>query len=144
MPDISSDEVTRTELGAGYVFRFALTPDSVLFSRIGGEGDAALVVDLAADSPTFGTVKAEIAIPPMTTGPKAGEDIYAANQYRAVAATPDGALGFVTQGGDGQVVVVDLERGALGETITVPSPLDGGGYLAVFGTAASFTDRIGR
>ena len=141
---IATDEVTRTELGTGYVFRFALTPGAALFARIGGDGDAALIVDLAPGSPTFGTVKTDLAIPAMTTGPKAGEDIYATNQYRSVAATPDGALGFVTQGGDGQIVVIDLERGELSATITVPSPLDGGGYLAVFGTADAFTDSIGR
>ncbi len=136
----AADGVTeRIELGAGYVFRFGLSQESALFYRISGDGDEAIVLDLAS-----GDVSQRIPLEPMTTGPAAGDAIYEINQYRAVAASTDGAWGFVTRGGDGVVEVLDLERGEVATTIEVGSPLNGGGYLAVFGADISFSDSIGR
>lgn len=80
----------------------------------------------------------------MSAGPKPGEPIYEINQYRAVTVTPDGSLGFVTQGGDGIVTVLEPRSGELTGSIETPSDLDSGGYLAVFGNPESFTDTIAR
>ena len=129
----------RIELGDGYVFRFGLSHDAALFYRMGGDGDEAIVLDLAS-----GEVSQRMPLEPMTTGPAAGDAIYEINQYRAVASSTDGAWGFITQGGDGTVVVLDLEGGEVATTLEVGTPLNGGGYLAVFGAEVSFTDSIGR
>lgn len=137
--DSSEGGTRRIELGDGYVFRFGLSHDAALFYRMGGDGDEAIVLDLAS-----GDVSQRIPLDPMTTGPAAGDAIYEINQYRAVAASTDGAWGFITQGGDGVVVVLDLTIGEVAGTIEVGTPLNGGGYLAVFGADASFTDSIGR
>lgn len=137
--DTRSGEVNRFELGVGYVYRFALAEDLVLFTRIGGDGDEALVVDLAA-----GEIVTRIPLDPMTVGPEPGASIYETNQYRAVAVLPDGSTGYVTQGGDGIVVALDLATGAVAGTIVTESPLDGGGYLAVFGAPDAATDLIAR
>jgi len=144
LANTTTHEVTRTPLGDGYTYRFALTPDAALFYVLGETGDSAVIVDLATDSPTFGQVRATIALDPQTTGPKPGISIYETNQYRSLAATPDGTLGFVSQGGDGIVTVIDLAAGEIHDAIAVPTTLDGGGYLGVFGTAETFTDTIGR
>lgn len=129
----------RVGLGTGYVYRFGLAQEAALYYRIGGDGDEAILLDLAS-----GEVTARIPLEPMSTGPVAGEPIYENNQYRAVTSSTDGAWGFVTQGGDGVVVVLDLATASVAGTIDAGSPLNGGGYLAVFGAEQSFTDTIGR
>jgi hypothetical protein len=138
---VDTDEgvTRRIELGTGYVYRFGLAADRALFYRIGGDSDEAIVLDLPS-----GTISQRIPLEPMSNGPAAGEDIYAVNQYRAVAMTTDGALGFVTQGGDGMVAVIDLATGTIASTIETGAALDGGGYLGLFGSSASFSDTIGR
>jgi hypothetical protein len=136
----TADGVTRRfDLGNGYVYRFGLSVETALFTRIGGDGDEAIVLDIAS-----GEVVTRIPLEPMTRGPIPGESIWDANQYRSVAMTPDGSLGFVTSGGDGSVTVLDLNAGVVLETFETGSPLDGGGALAVFGTAQDMTDLIGR
>lgn len=80
----------------------------------------------------------------MSAGPQPDDPIYEINQYRAVTVTPDGSLGFVTQGGDGIVTVLEPRSSELTGSIETPSGLDGGGYLAVFGNPESSTDTIAR
>ena len=136
----TNDGVTnRIELGNGYVYRFGLSAESALFYRIAGDGDEAIILNLATAS-----VEQRIPLEPMSGGPAEGEDIYAAGQYRAVTMTTDGTLGFITQGGDGKVVVIDMPTGTTAKTIDTGTPLNEGGYLAVFGTPASFSDTIAR
>jgi WD40 repeat protein len=136
----TADGITRRfDLGNGYVYRFGLSATTALFTRIGGDGDEAIVLDIAS-----GEVGTRIPLEPMIGGPIPGESIWDANQYRSVAMTPDGSLGFVTNGGDGTVTVLDLNAGVVLETFEAGSPLDGGGALAVFGTAQDLTDLIGR
>jgi hypothetical protein len=142
--DTASGEVLRPEIGDGYVYRFGLADALAVFYRLGGDGDEAVVLDLDTGSDTFGTISRRITLDPMSTGPKPGDPIYEVNQYRAVNVTPDGSLGFVTQGGDGVVSVLDPRTGDIVGSINTPSNLDGGGYLAVFGGPDSFTDTIGR
>jgi hypothetical protein len=137
--DINDGVTTRIELGDGYVYRFGLSTDTALFYRIGGDGDEAIVLNLGTAS-----VDQRIPLEPMSNGPAEGEDIYAAGQYRAVTMTTDGALGFITQGGDGTVVVIDVAAGSIVGTFDTGTPLNEGGYLAVFGNASSFSDTIAR
>jgi hypothetical protein len=137
--DTRSGEVNRFELGPGYVYRFGLAAHLALFTRIGGDGDEAIVVDLAT-----GSITTRIPLDPMSTGPVPGRSIWEANQYRAVTVLPDGSTGFVTQGGDGLVHVLDLGSGTVVDTFTTATPLNGGGYLAVFGTPETATDLIAR
>jgi hypothetical protein len=138
---IDTDEgvTNRIDLGTGYVYRFGLSLATALFYRLGGDGDEAIVLDLAS-----GEVTTRISLEPMTRGPVAGESIHENNQYRAVTSTTDGTRGFVTEGGDGKVVVLDLVSGTIAGSIVTESPLNGGGYLTVFGAPESFSDTIGR
>lgn len=137
--DIADGVTRRFDLGNGYVFRFGLSEASALFYRMGGEGDEAIQVDIVS-----GEIIQRISLPAMSNGPQVGESIWEANQFRAVAMTPDGSLGFVSSGGDGAVIVLDLNAGIVLDTYEAGSPLDGGGYLATFGSDADFTDLIGR
>ncbi len=137
--DIADGITRRIELGDGYVFRFGLAHDRAVFYRMGGDGDEAIVLELPD-----GEISHRIPLEPMSTGPAADESIYERGQYRAVTATTDGHWGFVSQGGDGVVVMLDLEAGDVAGVIEAGSPLEGGGYLAVFGDDASFADTIGR
>lgn len=103
-----------------------------------------MVLDLEPTSATFGEVAHRVPLEPMSTGPQPGDAIYEVNQYRAINVTPDGLLGFVTQGGDSIVTVFDSRTGEVTGGIETPSSLDGGGYLAVFGAPDSFMEPIAR
>jgi hypothetical protein len=144
MVGIEGGTVLRPELGNGYVYRFGLANDLALCSVMGGSTDEVVVLDLRRGSDTFGTITARIPLAPMFAGPQPDESIYDVGQYRAVTVTPDGSTGFVAHRGDGMVSILDLTRGTVSAQIDTSAPLDGGRYLTVFGTAASFMDTIAR
>jgi hypothetical protein len=139
----TTDEVQRVELGPGYVFRFELSGSSALFYRLHPDGDEAIVVDVDASSPTFGTVVMRVPLEPMTGGPVAGATPYT-TEFRTTGISPDGAWGFVSAGGDGYVTVLDLTTVEAAGTIELPTSLSGGGSMAIFGTPADFLDFIAR
>ncbi|MDQ3524904.1 MAG: hypothetical protein M3451_07615 [Chloroflexota bacterium] len=138
MVDANTLESTRTPLGNGYLLRYTLSHETALFTVVHFDGDVTHSVDLAN-----GDVVGEVSLDPMTNAPVDGAAPWEA-ENRTTAITPDGSLGFVTQGGDGIIVVIDVESQAIHSTITVDTVLGYGGYLGVFGTADIVFDLIGR
>jgi DNA-binding beta-propeller fold protein YncE len=142
--NISTGYTIITDLPDGYVFRYALTEATAVFTVIGGESDALITIDTDPDSETFGGILTTTAIDRMENGARPGDAFYETGSYRALAASPDGHMAFITQGGEGLVYIFDPEEGAQIATLEHPTPLNGGGTLAVFGTAVPTWDTIGR
>lgn len=146
--DLTSDEVIRVPLGDGLVYRAGIGEDCALFfSQVPKEdptGDQAFLLDLDTDSETYGEIIATIPLEPLSGQGSAETSIWDAGELRIAAMTPDGDWGFVTNGGDGTVSVIDADAGAIAGTITVPTPLSGGGYLVAVQPGRPLIDNIGK
>ncbi|MFE7132973.1 hypothetical protein ACFVIM_19160 [Streptomyces sp. NPDC057638] len=142
---IGSDTVGRVPLGPGLVFRLAVAARHVAYARIHPDGDELVLLDAGSDGPR---VVHRLPLPAMDGAPRAGGTPWDGVQRRAVAASPGGGLIAVTRGGHGEIHLVDATAGngtpSL-TTITVPTPLDEGGHLALVhpGDGAE-SDPIGR
>ncbi|MBW3087109.1 hypothetical protein KEM60_03339 [Austwickia sp. TVS 96-490-7B] len=133
---------THVPVGDGLVFRCALTPTALVTTRIHPDGDELLVHDLP-DLRARGCW----ALPPMAGAPRPGHAPWDHAERRAVAAAPYSEQVLVSQGGHGEVHLVDVSspRGDL-VTLDAPSPLHDGGHLGWFDdrVAPAHRDRIGR
>ncbi|WP_309135388.1 hypothetical protein [Cellulomonas sp.] len=141
------DAARRAPLGDGLAFRFAVADGRVLFARMHPDGYVAHVVDADPASPTFLETLHEIDLPVPTGAParEADADAVWASPGRPIAAlTADGALGYVSRGGDGVIDVLDTDAGTVTGTVDVPTPLDGGGYLVVARPGVELVDPLGR
>lgn len=141
--DLRTGDAIRVPLAPGYVYRFAMGPERGLFFHLNPDGDHALIVDVDPSSEGFGQTIATIPLPalastaPIDGAPWDGES-------RVTAMTLDGALGFITQGGEGIIHVIDMVTAGLMGQITAPSLLALGGYLVAIQPDAPMIDTIGR
>jgi hypothetical protein len=146
--DLTTDEVLRVPLGDGLVYRAGIGEDRALFfnqvPKEDPEGDQAYLLDLDTESATYGEVIATIPLTPLSGQGTADVSIWEAGEGRIAAMTPDGDWGFVTNGGDGTVSVIDAEAGAIVGSIEVPTPLSGGGYLVAVQPDMPLIDNIGK
>jgi hypothetical protein len=146
--DLTSDTVLRVPLGKGLVYRAGIGEGHALFfnqvPREDPEGDHAYLLDLDTASDTYGEITAAIPLPPLSQQGTAEVSIWEAGEGRIAAMTPDGSLGFVTNGGDGTVSVIDADGGAIVDTIDVPTSLSGGGYLVAVQPGMPLVDNIGK
>lgn len=141
------DTARRSPLGNGLAFRFAVSQDRVLFARMHPDGYVAHVVDADPSSPTFRQTLHTIALPTPTQAPAPEDDMEAvwASPGRPIAAlTAAGDVGYVSRGGDGLVDVLDTDAGAVVDSLEVPTPLNGGGYLVVARPGTPLVDVLGR
>lgn len=53
-------------------------------------------------------------------------------------------MAYVSQGGDGEIVVVDLRARKIAATIDTPTALNGGGYLTVVKRGTPVTGLVAR
>ncbi|MDQ3396518.1 MAG: lactonase family protein, partial [Deinococcota bacterium] len=136
-------EVSRSELGPGLVFRFAISEPYALFFNIHPNGDFAHLLDIDPASTTFHEIVAKVALEPLTNAPQPDASPWEAESRRA-ALTPDGRWGFVSHGGDGLISVIDTERGEVTSMLEVPSSLSGGGYLIALQPDMRMVDTVGR
>ena len=127
----------------GKVSRLAISSTYAAVSTIHPEGDALTLLDADRDSATFGRIVGTVAIPSSTAGPVAGGSIVG-TQPHFVTLDPDGRRAYVSNGGDGEVTVVDTERRRVVGTIRTPTPLNDGGYLVVVKPGAPVHDLIPR
>ena len=142
--DLAATEATRLELGPGLVYRMALTDKLALLVRLHPDGDVAHFIDADPASETFLTEIAAVTLPPTGDAPEAGVEPWDAAGQRIPALSADSRWAFVTSGGDGAVVVIDVEAQAVTGMIEAPTHLDGGGYLLVVEPGAPLVDRVGR
>ncbi|MBL0780895.1 hypothetical protein G6541_28510, partial [Streptomyces albidoflavus] len=63
--------------------------------------------------------------------PRPGGTPWDGVQRRAVAASPGGPLVAVSRGGHGEVHLVDADHAEEVATLTLPTPMDDGGHLAL-------------
>ncbi|MGV9315395.1 hypothetical protein ACWDR0_24900 [Streptomyces sp. NPDC003691] len=116
----------RIPLGPGLVFRFAVAARHLAFARIHPDGD-----ELVLLSPETARITARVPLPPMSGAPRPDAPPWDGVQRRAVAASPAHGLIAVSRGGHGEVHLADAAAGSLVRTLTVPTPLDEGGLLAL-------------
>ena len=130
-------------LARGIVSRSAVSQRYAAYSQVGASGDRLLLVNADGDREAFGKVLARIPLPAMTNRPHAGSAPTGA-EARIVAITSAGDLAYVSQGGDGKVSVVDTAHRRIRRTLTVPSPLHGGGYLLTYTPRTTTVDLVAR
>ncbi|MHC0430356.1 hypothetical protein ACX6XY_09210 [Streptomyces sp. O3] len=123
---LDSGRTGRLDLGPGLVFRLAVAARRVAYARVHPDGDELILLD-AADP----AVTARIPLPAMDGAPKPGGTPWDGVQRRAIAASPGGPLVAVTRGGHGEICLVNSEHLDEQEVLTVPTPLDEGGHLAL-------------
>ncbi|GEA87474.1 hypothetical protein [Cellulomonas cellasea] len=141
------DEAQRRPLGNGLAFRFSVADDRVLFARMHPDGYVAHVVDADPASPTFLETLHAVPLPTPSRAPAREDDleeVWESPGRPITAITAAGDTGYVSRGGDGIVDVLDTRAGTVEGTITVPTSLDGGGYLIVTRPGAAPVDTLGR
>ncbi|MEE1756609.1 hypothetical protein [Streptomyces sp. SP18CS02] len=131
----------RLALGPGLVFRLAVAQGHVAYARVHPDGDELVLV--GAGSGGRPRVLARLPLPPMKGAPRPGGTPWDGVQRRAVAASPGCGLTAVSRGGHGEIHLFD-GTGPL-TTLTVPTPLDDGGHLALLAPGdGSEGDPVGR
>ncbi|MFF2846498.1 hypothetical protein ACFVT5_09205 [Streptomyces sp. NPDC058001] len=137
---LDSGRTGRLPLGPGLVFRLAVAARRVAYARVHPDGDELILV-----APEAPVVTARVPLPAMDGAPRAGGTPWDGVQRRAVAASPGGDLVAVTRGGHGEIHVVDTVTAAVVATLSVPTPLDDGGHLALVSPGdGSERDPVGR
>jgi len=146
--DLTTDEVLRVPIGDGLVYRAGIGEGYALFfSQVPKEdetGDRAWLLDLDTASDTYGEVVATIPLDPLAGQGSEAVSIWDEGEGRIAAMTPDGDWGFVTNGGDGTIAVIDTEAREIVARISVPTPLSGGGYLVAVQPDMALIDNIGK
>ncbi|MFF9867474.1 hypothetical protein ACF1G0_18965 [Streptomyces sp. NPDC013953] len=128
----------RVPLGPGLVFRLAVAAHHVAYARVHPDGDELVLLD-----PEMPRVTARLPLPPMDGAPKPGGTPWDGVQRRAIAASPGASLVAVTRGGHGEVHLFDGTRPLA--RLTVPTPLDDGGHLALTAPGdGAWADPVGR
>lgn len=107
------------------------------------DGDALTLLDAKRSSPTYRRVVGTVALPASTGGPVAGQPT-TGTQGHFAALNASGTKAFVTNGGDGKIVVVDTAQRRIKRIVSTPTPLTNGGYLTVVKKGTPVTDLVAR
>ena len=141
--DTATFRSSLVRLPDGLTSQLALSARYGAVSTTSPDGDALTLLDTDRRSATYRRVVGTVALPSATGGPVAGQPS-AGTQGHTVAIAPRGNRVFVSNGGDGEISVVDSSRRRLVATISTPTGLVGGGYLTVVQPGATRTDLIAR
>lgn len=135
---------TRVSLGHGlWAGRWGLGTPFALFAGHDGVDGTAALFDVDPASATFGSIVKTIEIDMPGAAAIPGTAVDGAEGY-LTAITHDGALGFVVLGGDGRILVIDIEEAAVVATITTATPLTGAGYITVIEPGVAPVDLVAR
>ncbi|WP_186781699.1 hypothetical protein [Streptomyces sp. CBG9] len=121
----------RVPLGPGLVFRLAVAVRHVAFARVHPDGDELVLLAAPTGRGERPYVAARLPLPAMAGAPRPGGTPWDGVQRRAVAASPGGPLVAVSRGGHGEVHLVDADHAEEVATLTLPTPMDDGGHLAL-------------
>ncbi|MFI0107702.1 hypothetical protein ACH4NW_04930 [Streptomyces globisporus] len=142
---LDTGETGRLDLGHGLVFRLAVTARHIAFTRVHPDGDELILLTAPPATGSRPEVGARLPLPAMSGAPRRGGTPWDGVQRRAVAASPGGGLVAVSRGGHGEVHVFDADKAALISTLTIPTPLDDGGHLALVTPGnGAHADPVGR
>ncbi|MBB6404244.1 hypothetical protein [Arthrobacter sp. AZCC_0090] len=127
---MTQGKIASVPLGAGIATRAAVSSRfaAVVLTQAGG--DNLILIDRNEETGLYDGGKAAIALEPLKAGPKPGQDSKAA-ETRFVAATKDGETVFVSRGGEGVISQIATSESKTKRSITFPTTLASGGYLAV-------------
>lgn len=143
--DVANETASRVAIGEGLVYRLAESERFAIFAQYHPDGDFAHFLDTDPNSPSFHEIVAVVPLPAMSKRPT-GDDPspWTSEAFRLTGIVPSGRYAFVTQGGDGEVLVIDTETMAITGTIDTPTPLNYGGYLLGMEEGAAIADTVGR
>jgi YVTN family beta-propeller protein len=148
--DLDTNEATRIPLANGYVWRMGISDSHAAYFNLtpdgDPDGDQVHLLDLDADSATFGTIVASVALPELSNRATGDTEIWMQPdaEYRRITMTPDGQYVYVTNGGDGTISVIDTEERAIVATIDAPSALVGGGSVTTAQSGFELVDTVAR
>ncbi|MCS0635426.1 hypothetical protein NX801_07085 [Streptomyces sp. LP05-1] len=123
---LDTGRTERVPLGPGLVFRLALTDRHAAFARVHPDGDELI---LLTPGPAGVRTVARRPLPPMAGAPRPGSTPWDGVQRRAIAGSPGAGFTAVSRGGHGEIHLFDGTEPVA--TLTVPTPLDDGGHLAL-------------
>lgn len=126
--DLTTDTVTRLPLAPGLVGRGGVSSRHAVYSNIHPDGDFANILDVNPASAQFRQVVARVPLDKLAGGPVADQPA-AGRQSRHSTISVDGRWAFVTHGGDGRISVIDTAERRVTSKLSVPTPLNGGGYI---------------
>ncbi|WP_308368875.1 hypothetical protein [Streptomyces sp. ISL-36] len=137
---LGSGRTGRVPLGPGLVFRLAVAASHVAYARVHPNGDELILIDPSAPLPR---VAARRPLPPMDGAPRPGGTPWDGVQRRAIAASPGATYTAVARGGHGEIHLFEGDRALT--VLTMPTPLDDGGHLALVAPGdGAQADRVGR
>lgn len=141
--DMATETTRITGLPKGIIGRSAQARQYALFPVISGPRDSALLLDTDRTSTRFGAVLQRIPLEKLSNGPETGISSVG-TERRSAAITTSGDRGFVSHGGDGLISVLDTGRAVVSQTVRVPTPLRGGGYLVAVERGRALVDVMAR
>lgn len=125
---LDEDRTDLVDLGAGLVFRMGIARRHAAYARVHPDGDELILLSTDAGSPA---IRARIPLPAMSGAPRRGGTPWEGVQRRAIAASPGTSWVAVSRGGHGEVHLFDAETAAQDALLTLDTPLDHGGHLAL-------------
>ncbi len=140
---VTEGKTALTPLGQGIATRAAVTSRFATVVLTQDGSDNLIMIDRSSDTGLYDGKKSAVALEPLKAGPVAGQDSKKA-EARFIAATQDGESVFVSRGGEGTVTEIDTAESKTKRTITFPTKLASGGYLAVIGSSGDPFDLGGR
>ncbi|HST83687.1 MAG TPA: hypothetical protein VLL08_18285 [Kineosporiaceae bacterium] len=123
--------------------RFALSAKYGAVTVANPEGDTLSLIDTAPRSSTYKRLVGVVALPSLSGGPVAGTAV-TGTQARFTTLTSSGDRAYVSQGGEGKILVIDTGSRAIQKSVSAPTSLTGGGYLTVVKTGTPLSDLIAR
>lgn len=134
---MTAEKTSVMPLGEGISTRSAVSSRfaSVVVTQDGS--DNLIMIERNADTGLYDGKKSTVALEPLVAGPVAGQDFKKA-EARFITATVDGRTVFTSRGGEGAVTQIDTAESKTTRTITFPTKLTAGGYLAVVSSGDPF------
>ncbi len=141
--DINTHRSRLTRLPDGIAGRLAISARYAAVTTVHPDGDVLTLVDVRRSSATHRRVVGTVALPSLTNGPVTGTPT-TGTESRFSTLSPSGATAYVSQGGDGEIKVINTAKRRIVATIDTPSALRGGGYLTVVKAGTPVSDLIAR
>ena len=141
--DTSSFTSRLVRLPDGLAGRLALSKQYAAVATIHPDGDVLTLLDSRSSSKNARRVVGTVALPASSGGPVEGRPT-TGTQSHFVALDAPGSRAYVSNGGDGTIVVVSTRDRRVVRRITTPTALDGGGYLTVVKKGTALADLVAR